>query len=435
MIIHPPDTHQQDGHILVWSKIELDQARNGIPEYLWYRLPERYAHFVSMQSDAFLIPALLVGMQFGEDIDVCGPVSPRLAYHLEEYQTLLHLRMPEDVNPVNIRYDDLSPGDLTPKSVGATFSGGADSLFTLWKHLPQNQSNPDYQITHTIFIHGFDIPNRDKVSFKFLFDRYESQLRNIGIELIPIETNLVSLIIPRLEYRYFYGPVLAGCAHILGGLFRRFYIPSSRSYDQLLLRESSSSASTDYLLSTDSMEIIHHGATYQRVAKIQEIADWEFGWHNLRVCHHAEFDNNLLNCSRCEKCVRTMIPLFAIDKLDQFRTFRNYFKEDRDVLIFARKFNPTTGYNPELMQFAREHKPNLVIWLRMANWLGYIRFRMIRLIPEWIKQRLQRFGYFVSPFREEYAFDDLDIIQTIRTNQTLYPRVNKLPATTRVRDH
>jgi hypothetical protein len=227
MIIHQPELLKHNDQTIIFSKIETRQRRENLPDYLWYRVPDNFSHYLSLQSDAFLIPGLLAGMHFQEDIEVRGMVSPKLAYQIDEYQFLLNFRMPKAVTSVNIKYDQIKALHAKPSGVGMTFSGGVDSFFTLWKHLPQNQPDPNYQITYALFILGFDIPNKDKEKYQTIYTRYRDALKQINIELIPLETNLVSLIIPRMRYPHFYGPVLIGAAHVFGELFNKFFIPSS----------------------------------------------------------------------------------------------------------------------------------------------------------------------------------------------------------------
>jgi hypothetical protein len=414
MILHQPEILRQDGHTIVWARIELSVKQENFPETLWYRVPEGYEGNLSLHSDAFLVPGLLAGMQFGEDIEVRGAVSPKLAYHLEEYQYVLHFRMPEDVRPVEIKYHQLKSLNAKPEGVGVTFSGGVDSLFTLWKHLPQNQNILDYQITHGLFILGFDIHFTEKKQYYQLLNSYQLGGERIGISIIPLETNIVQIIVPRLYYPHFYGPILAGCAHVLGGLFKRFYIPSSRDYHQIRIWTSSSDPLSDPLLSSDSLNLIHHGATHRRVEKIVEISRWKFAQDHLRVCFNKEYDESGLNCSRCEKCTRTMVPLYALDVMGEFATFKKPFRTNRDGLWVARKFNPSQGYVPETTQFVREHKPDFLPWLIAATLLGTIRYWLLKMIPGFLKKGLERFGYFVDPLKEENAFEDPAIIQLIR---------------------
>jgi hypothetical protein len=411
MIIHQPELIQRDGQSIVHARIEMQQARERIPAHLWYRVPERYATHLSLQSDSFLIPGLLAGMYFKEDIEVRGTVSPKLAYNLEEYQSLLHFRMPKAVSVVGIKYDHLKALTAKPEAVGTTFSGGVDSFFTLWKHLPQNQPIPDFRITHALFIHGFDILNKDKPRYEALFARYRKALQEINVELIPIETNLVSLIIPRMKYPHFYGPVLGGAAHLFGNLFHKFFIPSSNDYWQITRWTSSSDPASDPLLSTETMDIIHHGAANQRVDKVEMICDWELPQTHLRVCSSGDLRGEMINCSRCEKCVRTMIPIYALGKMDKFKTFEKPFTTNSAYLWWARKFDPSKDYVLEMFPFVQRVRPGLMPWLRMAALAGYIRYWLVKLTPKPVQRVLQHYGYFVDLLTHENAFEDPELAE------------------------
>ena len=415
MIIHQPSFRVDGDHVILWTRLEMAVQQGGLPEILWYRVPRKYAEFISQQSDAFLIPALLAGMHYGEDIRVMGAVSPRLAYNLDEYQMLLHLRMPDAVRPVKIQYDQLNPLEAKPMGVGASFSGGVDSLFTLWKHQLEQLSIPEYRITHALFIHGFDILMHDKSTFATLFGRYKLALIQLDIDLIPVQTNIVSIIISRLRYRNFYGPILAGSALVYAGLLKRFYIPSSRDYLKLRKRESSSGPVTDMLLSTETMEFKHDGATHQRVEKIYAIQSWSFAQNNLRVCPHTDKYKHGLNCSRCEKCVRTMLPLYAFGGVQQFNTFTKPFVANKEIMWWARKFNPSTDFVMEIFPVFRNHKPAAIPWLWFAALLGYLRYGILKIIPSFIKKWSQRYSYFINPLEAENAFEDRGIVENLNS--------------------
>jgi len=426
MIIHQPELLEREGYIILHARIELNQHPANFPEYLWYRVPEQFSQHISLQSDPFLIPGLMAGMQFKEDIEVRGTVSPRLAYHLEEYQHLLNFRLPTDLNIVDVKYAHLKSLQTTPAAVGAAFSGGVDSFFTLWKHLPGNQPIPDYRISHTLFLHGYDILNKDRSDYQTIYSRFQKTLKQIHIELVSMETNMFNIIAPRLRMNLFYGPVLVGSAHVFGNLFQRFFIPSSNDYRQLKTWASTSDPSADPLLSTETLEIIHHGAATRRMEKVEAISDWEPAQSNLRVCLPGDLDGHVINCSRCEKCVRTMIPIYALGKMEKFTTFRKPLKSDREILWWARKFDPSKyfvkessgGFIQETFEFVRKHKPALIPWLRVAILLGTLRFWILKLIPNPVKMWLQRFGYYINPLKQDNAYDDLAIIQFIRSSKT-----------------
>lgn len=419
MIIHQPEMLKQNDQTIVFSKIEMRHHPINFPEYLWYKVPDHYTQYLSLQSDAFLIPGILAGMHFQEAIEVRGVVSPRLAYHMDEYQYLLNFRMPEAVTQVEIKYDQLKPMAVKPTGIGTTFSGGVDSLFTLWKHISQNQPIPDYQITHALFILGFDIVNADKSRYQSLYSRYSSALQELKVGLIPMETNLVSLIMPRMRFVHFYGPVLIGSAHVFGNLFNKFFIPSSRDYEQLRSWTSTSDPTTDPLLSTNSLEIIHHGAAYRRVEKIEALSDWELAHNHLRICQSHYLGENTNNCSHCEKCVRTMIPIYALGKMDKFRTFSSPFSSNHQLFRWARKFDPSKDYVKEIFPFVRRINPILIKWLWGAALMGNLRYMLLKLIPKSIRKHIQRFGFFVDPLAEPNTFENSTISDFIHSRENL----------------
>jgi len=420
MIIHQPEIFTREGYVILWAKTEMNTQRSGFPKYLWYRVPEKYASNLSLQSDAFLIPGLLGGMYYREPIQVRGGISPRLAYHLDEYQYVLSHTMSGAVQPVGIQYERLHPLNANPRAVGATFSGGVDSFFTLLKHAPQNQPNPEYQFTHCLFINGFDIVRKDNKRYKTIFAHYQKTLAEINIELVPIETNVANTIVPRLVYNQYPSVILAGSALALGGLFKRFFVASTYDFDMIQKGiRCSSTPLMDRLLSTETLDFEHHGANYARAEKVAAISDWKLAQENLRVCGMPELGTNMLNCSQCEKCTRTMIPLYALGKNSKFTTFQRPFKSNKDLLRWARKFSPYSGFVRETFKFIKKYKPSLLPWLRIAAFLGTIRYCILRLIPGFVKNMLKNYGYFNDHLKEENAFDNTVVLEWIRHHEKI----------------
>jgi len=288
-----------------------------------------------------------------------------------------------------------------------------DSLFTLIKHLPGNQAAPGFQVTHGVFIEGFDIlPGEDR-DFRFLQEKYERAAAEVGIELVPLETNIVSLIHKRLPLSNFYGPVIIGAGQSLAAGFGKFIIPSSWDYKQLQKKAYTSDPLLDPFLSTETLEMIHHGAAYTRVEKVEQIADWETAQKVLWVCEFHKYEKDTWNCSRCEKCVRTMIPLFALGKMEKFKTFEKPFKSNRDGLWWARKYSADRVFSKELFPFVRKHRPGWLPWLRAGAALGTVRWIAIRLTPGFVRKWLRRYGYFVNSNDAPDAYENPEISQQI----------------------
>ncbi|MFC1878657.1 hypothetical protein ACFLZW_01965 [Chloroflexota bacterium] len=416
MIIHQPEIIIQENHTIAWAKIELDKPRQGFPEYLWFRVPNRFANYLSQQIDAFLLPALQAAMHFGEDLQVRGAVSPQLAYNLEEYQFVQSFHFPKELRQVSVVYERLEPLKADPKAVGVAFSAGVDSFYALFKHLPQNQPIPGYQVTHALFINGFDLTQPDRGKYQHLLTHYQKLLADLNIELVPLETNLTGTVVPWLEYRLFYAPALLGCIHILANRFGRFIVSNSRDYTQ---PQVNSTPLADRLLSTETLDLIHFGATVQREEKIREISGWPPAQQNLRVCGIPNVEAQ--NCSRCEKCLRSMLPIYALGKMRDFQTFTEPLKNDRSGLRLAPVFDPYSDHTPTNTAFFKRHKPGLLPWLRAAALLGGIRFwlmrclrfLLVRFTPQFIKDRLKQSRYYLTKFRHPYAFDNPDIIQRL----------------------
>jgi hypothetical protein len=88
-------------------------------------------------------------------------------------------------------------------------------------------------------------------------------------------------------------------------------IGSSYPYDALVLPLGSSPVQ-DWMASTGSMEVRHHGAGYSRIEKIEHIAGFPAAVKHLRVCWSGPHHDR--NCGHCEKCVRTMLGFKAIER-------------------------------------------------------------------------------------------------------------------------
>lgn len=414
MIIHQPEIIQKDGYAILWSRIELAQKRVNFPDHIWYRVPERYASYLSTHSDVFLVSGLLGGMYFNEDIEVRGSVSPRLAYHLDEYQYVLNFRKPNIVRPVSIQYERLAPLERKPFAVGTTFTGGVDSLFTVWEHLPENQTDPNYQVTHGVFIRGFDILHTENENYQQLFAEYIKQASFLGIELIELETNMLSIAHQRLDLSYLFGPFIVSSGLALSGLFKRFYVPSSWDYHMLFRTAHASDPLLDGFLSTDSMDIIHHGSTKRRVEKVEAIANWDVAQKSLWVCLDAKFEEHSWNCSRCEKCVRTMIPLYALGVMGSFEKFEKPMFRNWEVVWYARKFSLRNNFFSEMFLFLKRQMPELLPWLYLATMLGYIRYFIVKSLPTVVRQWLRRYGYFVTNDEAPDAYELLEVTHLIR---------------------
>jgi hypothetical protein len=318
--IHSPKIERINGWTRILAVVELERLSQRLPETLWYEVPEADQDLVTLQLDSFVVALLPLAMTLKEDIEVCGPLSPRLAYGLQEYQQVLHCWLPKQFRLVKVSCNGYHQvQNSTPKkAVASAFSGGVDSYYTLWSHLPNRERYPGYAISHTLFVHGFDIPLGDTHTYESAQKAYQDLMQALGLYLLTVRTNVRDFVeTEQLSWSFSHGAALASVALLFENLLARFYIPSSATY--LDTEPWGSDPRLDHWLSTETLEIIHDAGSISRVDKIAAIADWPETFTRLRVCW--ERLNGLTNCCKCNKCISTMIALELTGNLNQYATF------------------------------------------------------------------------------------------------------------------
>lgn len=226
-------------------------------------------------AESLLIALLLPAMKHGLTIHLASPVSSRLMQSIPAIQDIFKMWNPEFQKvalDVSVRE---SPLPSVAKGVGAFFSGGVDSFYTLLK-------NQD-EITALIFVQGIEKHLADD---SLLRSKVTSSIREaavkLGKPLIEVETNLRSFSDQYTSWGEFYhGAGLASVALLLSPQFHKVYIPSSQSYAQLL--PWGSHPILDPMWSTESTEIVHDGCEARRVEKVKFISSNEM-YSNTYEC-------------------------------------------------------------------------------------------------------------------------------------------------------
>ncbi|MCJ7622936.1 MAG: hypothetical protein MUO76_05505 [Anaerolineaceae bacterium] len=393
MIVHQPIITQHEGKACISCRIEIHQKAVTLPDTLWFRFPESCYDYIAQRSDGFAVAMLLNTMYFGEELEIRGVISPKLLYGLNEYQRIFNLWFPKQFNLVNISSENIaaaSPGDVQD-GVGVAFSGGVDSFYTLWSHLPQNQPLTNYQITHGLFLHGYDISLLDEQNFQLAYKAFAESLTHFDIEFLACQTNLHYFTEGHIKWHYAHGSVLHSSALLLGNLLSKFYIPASDTYNALI--PWGTSPLTDHLISTETLQVIHHGAGIRRIDKLSAISDWNIAQKNLRVCTKEKKRHGVQNCSRCEKCLRTMTMLKVLDKLSLFTTFRQPFS-NFDILRWAPVYVFYGRLPDQIINYARTNrKRGIIPFLWIVSLGGWLRYWILKLMPGWLFQRIKNIFY------------------------------------------
>lgn len=274
----------------------------GARQRSWYRLPVEGQSALTGSCDPYLLPAVFTAMQKNARLVIHGQVSPSLLRNLTEFQRAWAGWRPEVYTPVEIIADDERECQLKPeRGVLTAFSGGVDSVFTVWRHHTGLAGRQNLNIQSALMVHGFDIRLNQPQVFARASNKAQTLLDSLGIKLITLVTNLKKT---GINFDDAHAAILASCMMLLQGSYTTGLIANSYTYDNLHFPWGSNPIS-DHLLSSASFDVVHDGAAYTRLNKVKLLAQWPEALQYLRVCLEGEHRDE--NCCRCEKCVRTIL--------------------------------------------------------------------------------------------------------------------------------
>jgi len=332
MRIDTPTISQKNGRHVLSAGVSIAGTGIHFPNSMWFAINGEDPLFEPELADAFISALIPVAMKLGQNVQVEGRVSSRLAHGLDAYQSILNTWWPKIFKLVDIHYQKLDPRhhDRYPQGVACTFSGGLDSFHAVAEQLPSQLQNSAFNITHALMINGFDqvVDLEHRGLAQKMFETYAPVLAQWGVKLLMIDTNVKQFrdaAMPRQDVVHCYGSSLAASAHALGGIFGRFGIAGGGSYAYNDMIPTGSHPVMDHHLSSDQLQIIFAGASQSRAGKLEMLADMPSVQKYLRVCFHLpEFDpqtGHIINCGECEKCVRTLVGLIIVGKLEKFTAF------------------------------------------------------------------------------------------------------------------
>lgn len=270
-------------------------------------------------STAWVPPATLVGLRSGREVVIYGDVSEVAVHNSREAVSLLRNWYPSRTYETSV-HAPMAKAPLEPgaRGVAAFFSGGVDSYYTTLKHLDE--------ITHLIFIHGFDIDlfNEDLAERTLVAMRKSAA--ELGKQLIEVRTD-VRVWLDRNDVDWGpegFGPLLAHVGLALSDVVGKVYIPASHTEDDL--SPLASHPHLDPLWSSDQVTFVHDGMEASRATKIRAFVESDAAMRHLRVCWWN--GSNDYNCGECEKCVRTMLNLYIAGGLERCATLPDRISTD-----------------------------------------------------------------------------------------------------------
>ena len=280
---------------------------------LFYRFPTEFAKSEQVSADPFIAALLIPSMELGEPLFVDAAASPRLLRSLPKIMTFYH-SWDTRYKIIEVRTaKEREESDSISKANALFFSGGVDSFYALTKLTEQTVERND--LSHLIFVHGFDIRLNDNV----LFDQSYAAVKDVasfyGKELVLVSTNVREITDKYVSWIDCFGGVMASVALCFNGFFGRVYIASDLGPDERNMHLASH-PDLDPLWSTNTTNLIHYCDGISRIEKAKTIANNSIAQKHLRVCW--ENRNGAYNCGSCSKCVRTMLALYLAGALSNF---------------------------------------------------------------------------------------------------------------------
>lgn len=271
----------------------------------------RSSYDLSLNDNVRLISNLFPCMAKSIDLPAGNNTSSKLLNNLEDIQDILTSWEPALSRVKLHQCEALTTNDRETTGVATFFSGGLDSFYTLVKHKPE--------ITHLIFVHGFDIALTNKKLLKASSDNIKRIAERFGIEVIEVETNLGDAYKSFMKWQLAHGAALATIGHLLSNHLSKIYIPSTFTYNDLF--PWGSHPILDQLWGTEKLVFKNDGGESTRINKAKLVATEDVALETLRVCYK-QVDGKY-NCGKCEKCIRTLLNFTAIGSGDKLKSFPN----------------------------------------------------------------------------------------------------------------
>lgn len=307
IVIEPQSIKTLDDHHIRSCTIErFDNDLLIDKQTLWFKFPIQVPPPDYDDCDSYLLAIILDAMAEKRNIIIKGSTSLELLSNLVEYQSVWHKWLPDTYTIITISVEKIRKHETPVHGAISAFSGGVDGTFSVWRHSQSKNSYRSQKINFCTFVHGFDIPLSENGAFTLASESATAVLKDIGIQLLPIQTNYRS--ISSRSWEHTFGTALVATLNNFKNISGTCIIGSGNDYNHPLFPWGSTPVS-DHLLSSDNFRVLHDGSSHSRTEKVAEICEWQMGIDHLRVCWEGKNDKN---CGNCEKCLRTQANFLAI---------------------------------------------------------------------------------------------------------------------------
>jgi hypothetical protein len=298
-------------------------------EEIYFETESAFSQNLIPSPHPFLVASIFPALYSGEKrLHMDEEICPRLKEGLMTAMDLLHhwwYPSNRDVVAIEAKKIRSVPKTEIPKGAAFCFSGGVDSMATLYTNrLEYPESHPGY-LRDGLLVFGLEVRDTDK--FQNVLKSIASIADASNLTFIPVYTNLITLgpKDPKEFWEVFWlneymSAAFSSIAHAFSTRWQSFSINSSHDIPNLLPHGSNPLLTSCY--GSWDLRIIEEGIRLSRFKKTELISDWDIALRHLRVCNITDsYQDGQLNCGKCEKCVRTMLALEAVGALKKATAF------------------------------------------------------------------------------------------------------------------
>ena len=345
-------------------------------EEVYFKFPITCAQDITEFADPFAYALIFLMMQRGGgEVYIDSPITLSTMRNVERLSRLWSSWKPDRYKSITIKAevakDSLNPSD---KLITA-FSGGLDASYTAYKYKHNLDDIYKLEYDKSIMIFGADIPLSDPDAFDRAFAVAKTMLDDLGVEIIPIETNVRDYL---NSWEDSFGSVVIGCL----SFFSKAYGYGAASDSSIMNYHIpwGMNPITDQLFSSPLFYFISDGWDHSRTERAALVRNWEVGLNNLRVCW--ENKDTSKNCGCCEKCIRTKLNFKAVgvDHMPSMPTDLSLTDFDNNKLVSSEHI--LTFYK-EACEYGKAHKTLDDEWIRVlerqiTKWERTIRLKKFR---------------------------------------------------------
>ena len=293
---------------------------------LWFAVDKAQEQYLAVgRADPFVMAFLAAAMRGGHEIVCDDPMSARLHYQLESALIPALAFAVDRYQPVPITAPLTAEPYPSAGGVGAAFSSGVDSLYTIMTH----GGDCEFPVTHIVVYnssHYDQFGEKRERMFRAGCRQAIGFAREQGLEAVIVDTNFNVVLgtEPRLSVVTFRS---VACTLALQGLFSQYLLSSTFDEGTVSLRcnkldEHYDCEEHDRLTlassGTESLTFYLSGGEVKRWQKMQKLADWEPSYRWLHPCWLIAADGR--NCGHCSKCICDLVALYALgpDTIDKY---------------------------------------------------------------------------------------------------------------------